>query len=137
MRLFKLLFGSDKTNSNKRNNSTNVLPKNYAELLRKTEELQKENQKWEFEFNKLTALRQQATEFEKKGQNNDALEFYYKSIELGESSSKLNINNFSHDIERVIVIYSKTNNHELLIPFLLRIIETYPNFPEIKNGRLD
>ena len=136
MGLFKLLFGSNKTNSNKRNNSTNVLPKNYAELLRKTEELQKENQKWEFEFNKLTALRQKAIEFEKKGQNNDALEFYHKSIELGESSTKLNINNFSHDIERVIIIYSKTKNYELLIPFLQRVIEKYPNFQEIKKWQI-
>jgi len=44
---------------------------------------------------------------------------------LGESSSKLNISNYVHDIERVIVIYSKTKEYELLIPFLKSVIEKY------------
>jgi len=136
MGLFKMLFGSNKKNSKKSSHSKNVLPKNYTELLNKTEELTKANQEWQSEFNKLIALREKATSLEKKKQNKEALEFYHKAIELGESSSKLNSSNYIYDIERVIVIYSKTKEYELLIPFLKSVIEKYSNNNEVNKWQI-
>lgn len=136
MGIFKMLFGSNKKTSKISKHTKNDIPKNYNELISKTEELRKVNQEWQIEFNNLIALREKATSLEKKKQNKEALEFHHKAIELGESSSKLNISNYIHDIERAIVIYSKTKDYELLIPFLKRVIGKYPNINEVNKWQI-
>lgn len=136
MGLFKMLFGSNKPNSTKSNNSTNNRPRNLAELQSKTEELKQANEEWQKEFNKLIPIRNKATDLEKKNQNQKALEQYIKAIELGESSSKLNVNNYIHEIERVIIIYSKNKNTKLLVPFLQRMIKKYPEINEVNKWQI-
>lgn len=136
MGLFKVLFGTSKVKLNKKSNPTNNQPKNYAELKSRTIELKKANEEWQKEFNKLIQLRNKATDLEEQNKQEEALEVYLKAIEFGESNSKLKINNYIHDIERVITIHSKTKNDELIIPFLQRIIQRYPEVNESKKWQI-
>lgn len=136
MGLFKILFGSNKSKSTQSSNKNNNRPQNYADLVRKTEELRKKNEDWQKEFSKLIEIRNIATDLEKENKTEEALKHYLKAIELGESSSKLNINNYVHDIDRVIIIYSKNKNNKLLVPFLQRMIEKYPEIKEASKWQI-
>lgn len=136
MGLFKMLFGTNKPKSSQSSNKKNDLLQNYDDLKRKTEELRKANDDWQKEFSKLIEIRNIATALEKENKKEEALEKYLKAIELGESSSKLNINNYLHDIDRVIIIYSKNNNTKLLVPFLQRMIKKYPEVKEVNKWQI-
>lgn len=121
MGLFKMIFGTNKPKSSQSSNKKDNRPQNYVDLKRKTEELRKANDEWQKEFSQLIEIRNIATDLEKENKKEEALENYLKAIELGEFSSKLNINNYIHDIDRVIIIYSKNKNLKLLVPFLQRM----------------
>jgi tetratricopeptide (TPR) repeat protein len=97
------------------------------------ERLQSENKIWEKDFNAIISLRQNALQLEKEKKLEEAIEAYLSSIRIGEDSVKLNINNYAHDIDRLIVLYSKTKQTEILNEFLNDKISKYPNFNGAKN----
>lgn len=137
MGLFKLLFGLGTPNKDVRKKSLkNDLPRNIAELRQKTEEFHEENEVWGLEFNKLTSLRKKAQEFEKENRFNEAIQTYLDSIKIGENSKRLKFNNYSFDIERVIVLLSKTKQVLLLKTFLNEKVEKYPNMKESVKWKL-
>lgn len=100
------------------------------DLKRKTEELKKENNKWEQDFNKLISNREKAQKFEKEKRLEEALLTYKDSIQFAEKSTKLQYNNFVFDIQRVIIILSKTKQTDSLSEFLREKIEKYPRKKE-------
>ena len=69
---------------------------------------------------------------EKEEKLHEAIDLYLKSIEFGEQSNRLNINNYAHDIERVVVLFGKTKQKDKLIEFLKRIISAYPDYSDVK-----
>lgn len=125
------LFGSNKpSKSNTKNNSNKNLPSSMEELKRKTGELRLENKKWEQELNKLISYRKKAQQFEKEKRLDEALLTYKDSIHFGENSPKLQFNNFAFDIQRVIIILSKTKQTNSLSEFLKEKIKKYPEKKE-------
>lgn len=104
----------------------------YDDLERETEAIKAKNKAWEIEFNKIISLRQKAQQFEKENKLNEALETYLESIEKGENGKCLNIANYAFDIDRVIVLYSKTKQKELLVEFLEEKIIQYHDFRGVK-----
>lgn len=91
------------------------------------ESLKQYNKEWEKEFNQIVSLREKATRLDKELKYNEAIEVYLESIDFGEKSSKINISNYAHDIERVIVLYGKSKQLEKQVEFLKKIINTYPS----------
>ena len=129
MGLFKLLFGKNQSNSGRKDNLTENRPKNYSELKQKTQELKSQNKKWEIDSKKLISLRNKGSELEKKKQLEEAIKTYLESIKFGEEeNNKLQIYNYAHDIDRVIILYAKTKKFDLLKDFLKRNIEKYPEY---------
>jgi tetratricopeptide (TPR) repeat protein len=63
----------------------------------------------------------------------EALALYLFSIERGEQSKLLNINNYANDIERVIILYGRTKQKEFLIQFLEEKLKKYPDFRDAKD----
>jgi tetratricopeptide (TPR) repeat protein len=129
------LFGkkeTSKTQNKFSESKKNDLIRNYEELVEKTEALQKENSEWQTEFDKTISLRQKAQQLEKENKFVEAISLYLNSIEEGENSKRLNINNYAYDIERVIILYSKTKQKAELKRFLEEKIKMYPDYRDSK-----
>lgn len=130
------LFGSNKSSKPAKKNAVNKdLPRSREELKRKAEELRLENKKWEQEFNKLISYREKAQKLEKEKKLKEALLTYKDTIHFGENSTKLQFNNFVFDIQRVIIILSKTKQTDLLSEFLKEKIKEYPGKKETDNWK--
>jgi tetratricopeptide (TPR) repeat protein len=104
----------------------------YDKFKKDLEALQAHNDAWSKEFHDLGSLRDKARQYEKEQRFIEAITIYLNSIERGEQSKLLNIYNYAHDIERVIILYGKTKQKELLIQFLEEKIKMYPDFCDIK-----
>jgi len=126
MGLFDFIFGSKQpTIQNKV-----VLNSNgeYEVLMDyKLEELRNKNKLWEADFNYVISLRNTARNLEKENKLQEAIDNYLKSIRFGENCANLKINNYAFDIERVIILYGKTKQKELLKAFLEECINKYPD----------
>lgn len=127
MGILKSLFGS--------NNSKKNLPKNRKELRTKTETLRSENKAWESEFNRITELRKKAQQLEKEKKIDGAIKVYLESLKFSENSSRLKFNNYSFDIQRIVILLSKTKQTEVLKSFLQEKIESYPNEKDSENWK--
>ncbi|OFY43958.1 MAG: hypothetical protein A2X18_07460 [Bacteroidetes bacterium GWF2_40_14] len=98
------------------------------------EKLEKENKIWEMKFSFVCSKRENATILEKNGENLNALKIYLENIDFCENkATKLNYNNYAHDINRAIILYSKTNQHEVLKGFLSKLITRYKNEKECQD----
>lgn len=130
------LFDFFKSSSNKKPESLSE-PKSqiidsYEKLNQETDRIRAENKLWQNDYNKIIELSNKASYFEKLGQIQEAIELYHKAVDFGEKSEKLSINNYAHDIERVIILYGKIKDKNNQIAFLQRVIETYPEYRNVK-----
>lgn len=133
MGLLKNLFGNKKsTLPTDKEIDLIVKQKQYDRLKKETERLQNENKEWQNNFNDIISLRQKAQKFEKENKLKDAISTYLQSIEYGEKNSKMSIFNYAFDIERVIILYSKLKQTDLLIDFLKDNIQKYSDFQDAK-----
>lgn len=114
------------TNLN-REHKTKIQIDNYELLRKETERLQNEKCNWQKGFDTIIKLREKAHSFEKNGQFNDAIQVYIESVTYGEQDGRLSLNNYAHDIGRVIILYGKTKQKENQIKFLKRVISKYPD----------
>lgn len=130
MGLFDFLKSKPKPISDFQSNSEEEIL--YYKLKKETDKIRQENYEWQKEFNDSMLLRQKAQKYEKENNLNEAIVTYLQAIEQGETNEKLNINNYAHDIDRVIILYGKTKQKELLTVFLEQKINMYPNFQEMK-----
>jgi tetratricopeptide (TPR) repeat protein len=105
----------------------------YEKFKNDLEALQAHNEAWSKEFHDLGSLREKARQYEKEQRFMEAIALYLFSIERGEQSKLLNIYNYAYDIERVIILYGKTKQKEMLIQFLEEKLEKYPDFREAKD----
>lgn len=96
--------------------------------LQAWEEKIEELDAWEIDFNTVTTLRSSAVQLEKEGKPEEALFRYLTAIDTAVKSKALHFGNFSHDIERVIIIYGKLRQKEKLVEFLKLNIEKYPSY---------
>jgi tetratricopeptide (TPR) repeat protein len=104
----------------------------YEKLKKETDRLRTENELWQTDFNKLLDLRNKATKLEKSDKLSMAIDSYLSAMDFGEKSTKLSINNYSHDIQRIIILYGKIKETENLISFLQKVISTYPEYRDVK-----
>lgn len=136
MGLLILLFGSKKSNQNNKDNHKNEQPRNYSELKQKTQELKASNIEWGKHSSKIISLREKAIELERNKKNEEAIKVYLESIGFGEESKRLSIYHYAHDINRVIILYSKGRKLELLKEFLNRNIYKYPDYNRIEKWKV-
>jgi tetratricopeptide (TPR) repeat protein len=135
MGFLQRLFGkkeSSELQTRSRDFQEKELIKDYEDLVEKTEELKRENLAWQTEFNHIIELRQKAQKLEKENKHEEAISVYLQSIFAGEKSEKLNINNYAFDIERTIILLSKTKQKDQLKKFLEEKIDLYPDFQDTK-----
>lgn len=100
----------------------------FEQTKREIEKLQAENASWQKEFDRIIDFREKASSLEKEGRLQEAIEEYTKSVLFGEASGRLNLNNYVHDIDRLIVLYNKTKQKALLADFLETLISKYPDY---------
>ena len=101
---------------------------NYEQLKKEYDRLHNANAVWGKEYGILAKISKKACSFEKAGELNEAIEEYIKAVKYCEQSSRLNINNYAQDIERIIILYGKTKQKENQIKFLNRVLEKYPDY---------
>ncbi|MET3127543.1 tetratricopeptide (TPR) repeat protein [Arcicella rosea] len=116
---------------NKVNSATTVYKLHNNKFDEELEELKQKNKAWEESFKHIITLREKAKQFEQTQQYQKAIEIYLESIDFGKKSDILNFANYGHDIERVIILYSKTKQVEKEIEFLNNVIYTYPNSQDL------
>jgi tetratricopeptide (TPR) repeat protein len=133
MGLLDFFTSKKPTSSSEINSSARDLIDDFEKFKKDTEALHKQNEAWSKEFHNLGSLRDKARQYEKEQRFMDAIALYLDSIEKGEQSKLLNIYNYAHDIERVIILYGKTKQKELLIEFLEEKLGKYPDFHDAKD----
>lgn len=109
-----------------------MMKENYEETKKEIGKLQAANAAWEKDFYTLLNFRTTASAFEKDGKLYEAIDEYIKSISFGVYSQRLNLSNYAHDIERLIVLYNKTKQKETLVSFLEQLIAKYPDYRDIQ-----
>lgn len=119
--------------SNDLNHNSHDLINDYDKFKKDLEALQAHNEAWSKEFHDLGYLRDKARQYEKEQKFIEAITIYLNSVERGEQSKLLNIYNYAHDIERVIILYGKTKQKEALRQFLEEKIKMYPDFRDTKD----
>ncbi len=105
----------------------------YDKFKKRADELKRKNEIWEKEFNKLRKYADPAHQCEKDKDLETALNLHLKAYEFGRSSKILNINNYSNNIKRAIILYGKLKRHEELKEFLEKVISQYPNEHQAKD----
>lgn len=105
-----------------------AMKEEYEATKKELDKLKAENGDWQKDFDILLNLRTTASSFEKEGKFKEAINEYSKSISFGEKSQKLNLNNYVHDIERLIIRYNKTKQKTTLVNFLEEVIAKYPDY---------
>lgn len=106
------------------------------ELKKETDRLRRENTQWQKEFSYIIKLREKATNLDKSGKYLEAIKIYNEAILFGENSERMNISNYAHDINRVIILYGKTKQIDLLKKFLERIINDHPDYRDSEKLRV-
>lgn len=132
MGLFDLFKSNPKKKSELITKPKREVINSYEKLKNETDRLRAENELWQTDFNKLLDFRNKATKLEKSGKLSMAIDSYLNAMDFGEKSTKLSITNYSHDIERIIILYGKTKETENLISFLQKVISTYPEYRDVK-----
>lgn len=96
------------------------------QIKRDTIALQKENKEFSNEHSKVCRKRENAKKLEKLEKYDLAINTYLENIDFCRKSTRINmINIYLQDIERVIILYGKTKQTELLIEFLEDNINRY------------
>lgn len=133
MNFFKNIFGSQKPDiSDEERLKAKVYREEYEKIREEAERMQEENALWEKEFNTLISYREKAKSLEKEGNLIEAIDIYLKSIEFGENNERLFLNNYIYDINRVIIIYSKTKQLDNLRSFIEEKISRYSHTHDVK-----
>jgi tetratricopeptide (TPR) repeat protein len=132
MGLFDLFKSNTKKKSEMITKPKREVINSYEKLKKETDRLRTENELWQTDFNKLLDLRNKATKLEKSDKLSMAIDSYLSAMDFGEKSTKLSINNYSHDIQRIIILYGKIKETENLISFLQKVISTYPEYRDVK-----
>jgi len=131
MGLFDLFKSSTKKKSELISKPKREIINSYEKLKNETDRLRNENDLCQKDFNKMLGFRNKATDFEKTGKLSEAINFYLKSVAFGENSAKLSINNYSHDIERIIILYGKIKESENQVLFLQKVISNYHDYRDV------
>lgn len=98
---------------------------------RETAELQAESKAWEKEFSSLMGDRAKASRLEKEGKFFEAISEYEQCVEDGISSPRFRIYNYTHDIDRLSILYRKTKQIDKEVAFLERMIALHPEYSDI------
>lgn len=99
----------------------------FEQTKKEVEKLQSENAAWQKDFDTIISYRTKASSLEKEGKLQEAIEEYTKSVLFGEANLHLNLNNYAHDIDRLIILYNKTKQKSVLSDFLEQLILKYPD----------
>ncbi len=142
MNFLKKLFGKDKKDEKQTSKSVDEKldeAKNLEEvskiLKEGTKELVEQNKIWQQNFDKLNSFRSKARELEKNGILPETIEFYKKAVNYGEECETLNYVNYGHDIQRLIILYSKTKSLDKLSDLLNHCIDVYSDRKEVEDWK--
>ncbi|MFY9159636.1 tetratricopeptide repeat protein [Aquirufa ecclesiirivi] len=99
----------------------------YKSIIEKHEEI-KQIEKLD---NKRIKLLEKAVIENKLKNYDNAIKLYIEAIELGKLVGKNNLAYFAHHIERLLILYSKTNNYDKEKELLEECISNYPESGEV------
>ncbi len=142
MNFIKKLFGKDKKTAKSVDEKLDEAEdlEEFSKILEEeTKKLTEQNEIWQQNFDKLNSFRSKARDLEKKGNMPEAIECYEKAVNYGEECETLNYVNYGHDIQRLIILYSKTKSLNKLSDLLKHCIDVYSDRKEVEEWekRLD
>lgn len=109
----------------------------YKGMAKEGEKIKKENEEWDKKHRIICDNRLKAVELEKAGHIQEAINTYIENIKQCNLDPRFNnYQNTGYDINRVIILYSKTKQFELLRQFLEFNINKYPECASIQDWRV-
>lgn len=107
------------------------------QLKLETKKIEAENRLWEKEYRILGSRSEKAKKYEKEEKFELAISTYLENIEYSKSNVRMNnISYIARDIERVIILYGKIGEKELLKKFLSENISFYPKFQGVEKWKV-
>ncbi|MBT0810471.1 hypothetical protein KIH41_04170 [Litoribacter ruber] len=98
----------------------------YRKIKAKSEFIRSANEAWSKDFEILQTWRKKGQESEKSQDYLAAIEFYKICIQHGKGSDFLTLANYVHDINRIIILYTKTRQISPLTQLLESLLLDYP-----------
>lgn len=94
------------------------------EIESETIAIREKNKQFNEAFNHLIYLRTKAKSFEDNNEIKRAIIYYEKAVLFAKNNSNnLRINNYAHDINRLVILYRKTGQREKEIELLTQALE--------------
>ena len=99
------------------------------QIAKELKDAERENKLWKKEFDSICIRRSEAKNHELNKNYYKSIELYLQNISVCQNSSRINkIHHFAHDINRVIILFGKTKENELLKNFLNELLTKYPTW---------
>jgi hypothetical protein len=107
------------------------------EIKEEAKKIKKRNDEWDEKHRIICDTRLRAIELEKAGHIQEAIDTYIENIKQCNSDPRFNnYQNTGYDINRVIILYSKTKQYKLMRQFLEFNISKYPECASIQDWRV-
>lgn len=123
-----------KSPKKQKRNATDAI---FRKMENEIKEMQSERSNWNRSFEVVCTRRNHAREFEKNSDFESAINLYLENIAYCKKDKYVNhLNNYVHDIDRVIILYGKLKYNDELRSFLENMISEYPRYEGVGKWKI-
>lgn len=109
----------------------------FRKMDNEVKEMQKERSNWDKSFEIVCTRRTRATDFENRNDYLSAINLYLENISYCKKDKYVNnLNNYIHDIDRVIILYGKLKQDHELKSFLETVIADNPRYKGVGKWKI-
>lgn len=128
------LFDILKTPKKQKCDATDAI---FRKMDNEIKEMQTERSNWDKSFEIVCSTRNRANDLEKNNDFQSAIDLYLENIDYCKRDKYVNnLNNYVHDIDRIIILYGKLKQNEELKSFLENVISEYPKYEGISKWKI-
>ena len=128
------LFDILKTPKKQKRDATDAI---FRKMENEIKEMQTERSNWDKSFEIVCSRRNRANDLEKNNDFQSAINLYLENIDYCKRDKYVNnLNNYVHDIDRIIILYGKLKLNEELKSFLENVISEYPKYEGVSKWKI-
>lgn len=128
------LFDMFKSPNRQKRDATNAI---FKKMENEIKEMQVERSNWNNSFDIVCSRRGRANEFENNNDYQSAINLYKENIAYCKGDKYVNkLNNYVHDIDRIIILYGKLKYNDDLKSFLESLIAEYPKYDGVGKWKI-
>lgn len=123
-----------KTSKKQKRDATDAI---FRKMENEIKEMQTERSNWDKSFEIVCSRRNRANDLEKNNDFQSAINPYLENIDYCKRDKYVNnLNNYVHDIDRIIILYGKLKQNEELKYFLENVISEYPKYEGLSKWKI-